>query len=135
MLVQELQDTLMSRYSGKGITDEADLVQSIQDILTTPIGTRCCVRDYGSDLPAMVDRPVNRDWIITAYATITKALTKWEPRFLLYTAGIDAGHLSQGIIELTTDGLYKPLGRVIRLENITLNLQNKLTAASIRTVT
>ena len=134
MAEQQTNDVLMSRYTGKGINDEMDLVQSIQDILTTPIGTRCTVRDYGSDLPALQDRPVNRDWIITAYSAITNAILKWEPRFQLYTSSIDATYLSQGIVLLSCEGLYKPLGRVIKLENITLNLQNKLTSASNTTV-
>ena len=122
-------NTSMSRYTGESINDEMDLVQSIADILSTPLGTRCCVRDYGSILPYLQDKPVNRDWIISAYSGINDALLKWEPRFLLYVSTIDATYLSQGIILLGAEGLYKPLGRVIRLENITLNLSNKLLAA------
>ncbi|WP_162286999.1 GPW/gp25 family protein [Pantoea stewartii] len=66
--------------SGKRLSGAAHLRQSVSDILTTPIGTRVLLRDYGSDLFSLVDNPrddLNRLRIIAATAS---ALAKWEPR-------------------------------------------------------
>ena len=54
--------------------------QSVSDILTTPVGSRVLVRDYGSDLFSLVDNPrddLTRLRIIAASAT---ALARWETR-------------------------------------------------------
>ena len=47
----------MSRTTGKPLSDEDHLRQSIRDILSTRIGTRVMLRDYGSNIPRMVDLP------------------------------------------------------------------------------
>ena len=120
--------TLMSRWTGKSITDQQHLVQSIADILSTPLGTRVTVRDYGCLLPYIVDKPINNTFLIVAFGVIIEALNKWEPRFTLQLVSIDASNVSQGVIQCTLSGLYKPLGRVIVLENITLVLASKLTS-------
>ncbi|SNS20583.1 hypothetical protein SAMN06295912_102260 [Sphingomonas laterariae] len=70
----------MSASSGKPITGEEHLRQSIRDILTTPIGTRLGRRDYGSLLPLMIDQPLNAAGLVRLYAASAIALARWEPR-------------------------------------------------------
>jgi phage baseplate assembly protein W len=111
----------MSRITGKEITDKEDLTQSINDILTTPLGSRVSVRDYGCDLSELIDKPVNRAWITDAFSGIASSLAYWEPRYALTLIQIDASSLSAGIIGLALTGIYKPTGRVMVLENISLN--------------
>lgn len=51
---------MMSRVNGRNLQTELDQIkQSIQDILTTPIGSRIMRRTYGSLLPQMIDAPFN----------------------------------------------------------------------------
>lgn len=113
--------TLMSRTTGEDIDDLAHLEQSIIDIVSTPLGSRVAVRDYGCLLYALVDKPVNRQWVIDGFSYIAEALARWEPRYALTRVLINASRLSEGIISLTLTGLYKPLGRVIVLENISVD--------------
>ena len=47
-----------SRATGRPLGGLDHVRQSIRDILTTPKGSRVLVRDYGSDLPALIDRPL-----------------------------------------------------------------------------
>lgn len=54
--------------------------QSIIDILTTPLGTRVMLPDYGSKLPRLVDRPITPTWKLSVYAAVAEALGRWEPR-------------------------------------------------------
>ena len=62
----------MDRSTGAPLDGDAHLAQSIGDILTTPVGTRVMLRDYGSMLFELIDRPINA-------ATIAR----WEPRIRL----------------------------------------------------
>ena len=80
----------MNRHTGEAISDtagppagEAHLAQSILDILTTPVGTRVMLRDYGSELPAILDQPMNGEMLVDATMAIAEALDRWEPRIEL----------------------------------------------------
>ena len=43
--------------TGKRLSGSDHLRQSVSDILSTPLGSRVLVRDYGSDLFSLVDNP------------------------------------------------------------------------------
>jgi Phage baseplate assembly protein W len=69
--------------TGKYLNGNEHLRQSIEDILTTPVGSRVLLRDYGSLLFSLVDNPQDdsaRVRIIQAAAT---AIIQWEPRITL----------------------------------------------------
>ncbi|MBC6416260.1 MAG: GPW/gp25 family protein [Rhodospirillales bacterium] len=70
----------MNRHTGRAIADGAHLAQSIRDILTTPRGSLVMLRDYGSDLPDLIDAPLNGETLVDAYLAIAEALDRWEPR-------------------------------------------------------
>ncbi|MEC7119627.1 MAG: GPW/gp25 family protein [Pseudomonadota bacterium] len=70
----------LSRTTGHAIDGDAHLLQSLQDILTTPIGSRLMRRDYGSLVPFLIDQPANPQLLMRLRAAITHAILKWEPR-------------------------------------------------------
>ncbi|HCK4503020.1 TPA: GPW/gp25 family protein [Pseudomonas aeruginosa] len=70
----------MNRTTGSTIGTLAHIRQSIADILTTRIGTRCMRREYGSQLPDLVDQPFNDATRLRAYSATVMALMRWEPR-------------------------------------------------------
>jgi len=45
--------------TGRALEGTEHLVQSLADILGTPLGTRAMRRDYGSLLPELIDQPTN----------------------------------------------------------------------------
>lgn len=47
----------VNNRTGKRLSGADHLRQSVSDILTTPVGSRVLVRDYGSDLFSLVDNP------------------------------------------------------------------------------
>lgn len=72
---------MMSRNTGLSLSSEADQIrQSIQDILTTPIGSRIMRRSYGSLLPKMIDAPFNEITRLQLFAATATALIQWEDR-------------------------------------------------------
>jgi len=78
----------MHARTGQPLTGTAHLVQSVADILTTPIGTRLMRRDYGSELPALIDQPHNGAGIVRMYGAMATALQRWEPRITLIRMAI-----------------------------------------------
>ena len=55
----------------------------INDILTTPKGSRVLRRDYGSRLPDLIDAPMNGETLVDVFAETAEALDLWEPRLKL----------------------------------------------------
>lgn len=108
----------MCAVTGKPLSGYAHLQQSIADILTTRIGTRVMRREYGSDVPDLIDRPMNDETIIDVYAAVAVALDRWEPRFRLeqiYVISAVAGHMNVNL-----EGEYLPDGKKIKLSGIVL---------------
>lgn len=106
----------MEAHTGRALSGLDHLRQSVRDILTTRIGTRVMRRDYGSDLPTLVDRPMNAALTIELYAATAKALRRWEPRMRLRRVVIERAE--PGRVILTLEALYTPTGEPIALDGI-----------------
>lgn len=99
----------IDRRTGQVLTDWAHVVQSIEDILTTRVLSRVMLRQYGSELPELIDAPMNDRTVLLVYAAIATALDAWEPRLHLTDVNIaEAG--SDGRITLLISGIYIPRG-------------------------
>lgn len=70
----------MDRRTGKPISGLEHLRQSIEDILSTPLGSRRMRPEYGSGIRRYVDLPVNEGWKGAVQAEAARALGRWEPR-------------------------------------------------------
>ena len=84
----------------------AHVLQSIEDILTTPIGTRVMRREYGSDLPLLVGRPMTPENVLLVYAATALAIAAWEPRFRLTGVEIEKADVT-GALSLRIGGVYE----------------------------
>ncbi|RXD05559.1 oxidoreductase [Sphingomonas sp. UV9] len=80
----------MDANTGKPLEGDAHLEQSIGDLLSTPIGTRCGRRDYGSALFELIDAPLTALVRLRAFAATAVALARWEPRIRLTRVGLVA---------------------------------------------
>lgn len=107
----------MSRTTGKALGGFDHLRQSIQDILTTPIGSRVHRRDYGSRIPRLVDRPINSSLVAELVAATAEALDRWEPRLRLERIKID-NVTADGQISLSLVGYYLLNGERIEIEGL-----------------
>ena len=110
----------MSAATGVPVDGMAHLYQSIRDILTTPIGTRVMRRDYGSELPFLVDLPSNRETFARIVGAVADALIKWEPRLRLTQCTIESVD-TQGRISLVLEGYIKVTGGKFRMEGLIIN--------------
>jgi len=73
----------MDRRTGQPLSGIEHVRQSIEDILTTPLGSRRMRPEYGSNLRRYVDLPVTGGWKSAVQAEVARALLRWEPRLKL----------------------------------------------------
>lgn len=99
----------MDANTGKRLSGRAHLSQSVADILVTLIGTVVCLRDYGSALLELQDKPMNGLGRIRLFAAIATALARWEPRLRLTRVALtSAGSNGQATIDLEGIDLEEP---------------------------
>ncbi|EBH7914661.1 baseplate assembly protein [Salmonella enterica] len=109
----------VNNRTGKRLSGVAHLRQSVSDILTTPIGSRVLVRDYGSDLFSLVDNPrddLTRLQIIAASAT---ALARWETRLKVTRVLVSFPEGESGCV-LDIEGINKETNLSVRTGDITI---------------
>ncbi|MBI6898516.1 MULTISPECIES: GPW/gp25 family protein [Pseudomonas] len=94
----------MDRRTGQSLSGVAHLRQSIEDILTTPLGSRRMRPEYGSQLRRYVDLPVNEGWKSAVQAEVARALGRWEPRLKLERVKVVA--VLDGQVSLALSGRY-----------------------------
>ncbi|AMK32487.1 MULTISPECIES: GPW/gp25 family protein [Pseudomonas] len=94
----------MDRRTGQPLSGVAHLRQSIEDILTTPLGSRRMRPEYGSQLRRYVDLPVNEGWKSAVQAEVARALGRWEPRLKLERVKVVA--VLDGQVSLALSGRY-----------------------------
>jgi len=101
----------MNRRTGKPLDGWDHLVQSIEDILTTPRLTRVYRRSYGGEGTYLVDKPALEETLITFTIALGDAINKWEPRYRLRKVWFEeAGQ--DGRFTLNMDGTYYPRGHL-----------------------
>lgn len=70
----------MNATTGRALSGMAHIRQSITDILTTPVGSRAMRRRYGSELPELMDQPLNNATVLRIYGATAYAIRLWESR-------------------------------------------------------
>ena len=103
--------TGVNAVTGQELSDWAHVEQSIEIILTTPIGSRVMRREFGSHLPDLVDRKLTPRGVLAVYSSAAIAIDKYEPRFRLTKAAINSVDQS-GHIRLVLYGTYFPRGHL-----------------------
>lgn len=108
----------MNRNTGAALSETAHIRQSVQDILSTPAGTRVMLPEYGSDLLSLVDAPDDRLTQIRLVMATAVALEKWEPRITVQSVSVRRAGVGRVIVDLTaTDAETQ---KIIRLEGLTV---------------
>src|SRR5699024_10455139 len=100
----------MNASNGKALSDMEHLRQSINQILTTPVGSRVMRRSFGSLLPELLDHPLNEQTTLQLYAATATALLLHEPRLRLTQVSLSEIGTS-GQATLRIDGITSFSGR------------------------
>ncbi|KFC13133.1 phage baseplate assembly protein [Trabulsiella guamensis ATCC 49490] len=104
--------------TGRYLSGNEHLQQSVKDILLTPKGTRVLQREYGSDLLKLVDRPQDARLRLQIIRETATALGLWEPRIRL--TGVQVSWVQEGVFMVTLTGVNKETNEQIRLEGIAI---------------
>ncbi|MEB4676097.1 GPW/gp25 family protein [Enterobacteriaceae bacterium G50] len=108
----------MNRNTGAALSDTAHIRQSVQDILSTPTGTRVMLPDYGSNLLSLVDAPDDRLTQIRTVMATAVALDRWEPRISVQS--VSASRTAEGRIAVELTATDTETQKIIRLEGLTV---------------
>ncbi len=106
--------TGLSASTLRVLPGDQHLAQSINDILSTPVGSRVMRRDYGSDLPRLIDAPLNGETLVDLFAATAEAIDRWEPRFALRR--VEVSDAVAGRLSLTLTGAVSGLETVVTAE-------------------
>lgn len=82
----------MDRLTGAPLPELEHIKQSVAEILLTPTGSRLERRDFGSCIPALIDRPWSRALELQLMAAAVTALARWEPRIRIRSAAVRNPH-------------------------------------------
>ncbi|MBA1187962.1 phage baseplate protein [Pseudomonas entomophila] len=91
----------LDRRTGQPLSGKAHLQQSIEVILTTPVGSRRMRPEFGSNLRRYIDLPVTEGWKSAVQAEVARALGRWEPRLRLERVRVVAVVGGQITMQLT----------------------------------
>ena len=108
-----------SNKTGKTLSGDAHLAQSIADILSTPLGSRVMRRDYGSLLFELIDRPINGAVRMLLHAATAIALRRWEPRLQLVRVNL-IGEPASGKLTIRIEGRRTDLPAANQLQTLTI---------------
>lgn len=72
---------MIDRQTGRRLDPRSPryLDQAVADVLGTPIGSRPFRRAYGSEIPNLVDQPMNPLLVQRLFAATATALMRWLP--------------------------------------------------------
>ena len=93
----------VSRSNAAPLDRRQHIVQSVFDVLTTPIGSRMMRRWYGSYLTALVDAPGNERGKIRALAAAADALARCEPRVRMRAGRVGAAADGRGRVTVVIE--------------------------------
>lgn len=105
--------------TGKHLSGNAHLRQSIIDILTTPIGSRVLRRDYGSSLYDLIDNPQDISTKLKIISATAGALSKWEPRIIIKKVSVT--FVEMGAFELSIMAQNKEFQTIINIDGVKIN--------------
>lgn len=92
----------MNATNGRAISATDHIIQSVRDILITPVGSRVMRRDYGSELFYLIDMPQHQTTRLRLMAATVQALINWEPRITVTRVDVLGGGMDGALtIEIT----------------------------------
>lgn len=110
----------MNAATGRSMSLLDHIRQSVRDILMTPLGTRICRRGYGSEIPELIDQPLNGVTVLRIYAAVAYRLALWEPRISLSSVNLnrDASGAISVFLQGVTNGAAVEFAVQVRQEAV-----------------
>ena len=114
---------MMSRQNGVSISELESIQQSIQDIVTTPLGSRIMRRDNGSIIPDLIDQPMSDVLKVKIFSAIYTPVTRWEERISIESMKVS--DVYSGGLQLDLEAVHTITGQSLNL-NIPLQMGSSI---------
>lgn len=88
-------------------SQEEDIAQSIHLILSTRVGERVMLPEFGCDLYRYVFGSIQKEQIAEIRRSVKEALRKWEPRIIETEVEVDVSNIQQGVLLLQIQYLVR----------------------------
>lgn len=103
--------------TGKTLSDWDHVLQSLEFVFATLIGSLVMLREFGSAVPALLGRPMNTATVLRFATAIIVAVELWEPRFRIKQVTFSRRQNSPermrlGGLAMTIVGEYRPRGHL-----------------------
>ncbi len=92
--------------------DRVRIRQNVVQILSTRLGERTMLRNFGSRLPGLVQEPNSEVLAKIAESQAREALAAWEPRIIVTTSRVDG---AEGELHLYLEYIYSNTGETDQL--------------------
>ncbi|ENK5166708.1 GPW/gp25 family protein [Citrobacter freundii] len=109
----------VNNRTGKCLSGVDHLRQSVSDILSTPVGSRVLVRDYGSELFSLLDNPRDESTRLRMIAASATALARWEPRLKVTRVLVSFPEGESGCV-VNIEGINKETNLPVKTGDITI---------------
>lgn len=102
--------TDIDRYSGAPIDNWSSTLQSVEIILTTRIGTRVMLREFGAGIIEMLGRKMTPNLFQAYLMLVATAIDLWEPRLVVrkITTSGSIEEIRLGTIKISLEVDYRP---------------------------
>lgn len=101
----------VSPVTGAAVTGWDACQERIRVLFSTPVGSRVMRRDYGSEIPRLIDAPMTQRTLLEIYDAIATALALWEPCYEMTDVQFTAAG-ADGRAAISGNGIYYPLGHL-----------------------
>jgi uncharacterized protein len=119
--------TAINRNTGEIIQEDgaisAELVTGLQNIyalLSTPLGSRVYNRAWGSNLPNLLDLPINNTTQLLVSSQIAIDIEKNLYDFLVESVSVDLSEAVGGTMNITINLFFVPENRFVTLAGVKL---------------
>ena len=107
---------MINANTGRMMTTQEHIRQSIGDILFTRIGSRVQREPYGSIIPELIDSPLQGQVLAMLIANgVYMALATYEPRITVTNVSIDLNGIENGRARLLIEYKYQGINTAEKL--------------------
>ncbi len=117
----------ISRTTGEIIQEEgaisAELLTGLQNIytlLSTPLGTRVYNRAWGSNLPNLLDLPINDTTQLSIASQVSIDIERNLYDFLVESVSVDLSEAVAGVMNININLFFVPENRFVTLAGVKL---------------
>ncbi|MCC7299295.1 MAG: GPW/gp25 family protein [Bacteroidia bacterium] len=97
-----IKSTGSASFSAEMVSETTDIDQSIQILLSTIIGERIMLPEFGCNLDDLLFEPINTTLVTSMTDRVKKALMRFEPRIKLDSMNVFKSE-TEGLISITLE--------------------------------